>query len=143
VHAPAVVVAVVSFALVVGYAGLYWLRRGRDPSFGDDSSILMAAPPPAMTAATAVIVDGGPGRRAFMAGLLDLASRDEIAFREESYWTYYGYVPGGLGIAIRGGDSQDPQVLLNRRRPVGEGEAWLLNSLRTTAASTGGAHLIY
>jgi hypothetical protein len=125
-----VVVALVSFALVVGYAGLAWLRRGRDPSYGDDSSILTAAPPPAMTAATAVIVDGGPTRLAFMAALLDLASRDEIAFREEIRGGY----PIGVGIAIHGGETNDPRILLNRRKPAGEGEMWLFNQLRATAA---------
>ena len=54
-QASAVVVGIISFAPVVGYAGLSWLRRGRDPSFTDDSSILTAASPPAMTAGLAPV----------------------------------------------------------------------------------------
>ena len=58
-----------------------------------------------------------------MAALVDLASRDEIRFRAE---------PGGhrVGIELRGGESTDPRVRLNRRRPIGEGEAWLLTLLK-------------
>jgi hypothetical protein len=139
VQAFAIVVAIVSFALVAGYAGLAWLKRGRDPSYSDDSSILTSAPPPAMTAATAVIVDGGPTRLAFTAALLDLASRDEIAFPEEIWGGY----PIGVGIAIHGGETKDPQILLNRRKPVGEGEMWLLNQLRLGAAGVTGSIILH
>ena len=121
-----IVGGVVAFALVAGYAALAWLRHGRDPRYGDDSSIILPAPPPAMTAATATIVNGGATPVAFMAALLDLASRDEIRFRDE------GSVGGRdlVGIEIRGGETKDAQVLLNRRAPVGEGEAWLLTQLK-------------
>ncbi len=124
----AIVAGVVAFIVVAGYAGFSWLRHGRDPTYADDSSILMPAPPPEMTAATATIIDGGPTRTAFMAALLDLASRDEIGFRDEGR-------AGGrdlVGIEIHGGESTDARVLLNRRRPVGEGEGWLLMQLRDT-----------
>jgi hypothetical protein len=131
VQVVAVIAGVVGFGLVVGYAGLAWLKRGRDPSFADDESILAAAPPPGMTAATATIVDGGPTRLAFMAALLDLASRDEIAFRQE---------PGGVGIAIRGAETDEARVVLNRRQPIGGGETWLLMQLKEAAiAAAGGA----
>jgi hypothetical protein len=94
--------AAFGFVVVTGYAVLNWLRRGRDPHVTDDASILLAEPPEGMTAATATIVDHQPTAIAFMAALLDLASRDEIRFRAES--------DGGLvGIELHGGDSGDPQ----------------------------------
>jgi hypothetical protein len=118
------IAAGIGFVVVTGYAVLNWLRRGRDPRVTDDPSILLAAPPEGMTAATATIVDHQPTTTAFMAALLDLASRDEVRFRAEA---------GGLvGIELRGGESGDPQVRLNRRRPIGEGEAWLLTQLKET-----------
>jgi hypothetical protein len=124
-----VAAGLVGFGLVAGYAGLAWLKEGRDPSATDDASILAAAPPPGMTAATATIVDGGSTRVAFTAALLDLASRDEIAFMRE---------PGGVGIAIHGAETDDARVMLNRRQPIGGGEAWLLSQLRTTAVEEAG-----
>jgi hypothetical protein len=126
--------AIVAFILLVGYLGLAWLRRGREPVFADDPSILLPAPPPQMTAATATIVDGGPTHLAFMAALLDLASRDEIAFEEE----------GGdgrtarVGIAIHGTETTDPRILLNRRLPAGEGESWLLAQLKASVLIAAG-----
>ena len=125
-----VLLGIVGFALVAGYVALAWLRRGRDPAYLDDPSILLPAPPPAMTAATAAIVSGGGGRLAFNAALLDLATRDEIAFVVEGR-------DGGadrLGIAFRGGETADPQVLINRRRPIGEAETWLLAELKAARA---------
>ncbi len=131
---PTLIAAIVGFALVAGYAGLAWLRRGRDPAVRDDESILLAAPPPGMTAATATIVAGGPTRLAFLAALLDLASRDEIAFQQEGG----AGRPAGVGIAVRGGETDDARVILNRRQPIGGGEAWLLMQLRTAAAEAAG-----
>ncbi|HEX7472640.1 MAG TPA: hypothetical protein VF323_06130 [Candidatus Limnocylindrales bacterium] len=123
----AVVAGVVAFVLVAGWSVLRWLAHGRDPSYLDDASILMAAPPEGMTAATATIIDNGPPQTAFLAGLLDLASRDEIAFRVE---TADGGVGRGVGVEIHGGPTDDARIRLNRRRPVAEGEAWLLAMLK-------------
>jgi hypothetical protein len=123
---------IVAFVVTAGFAGLIWFRRGRDPEYGDDDSVLLPAPPPAMTAATAAIVSGAGSRTAFIAALLDLASRDEIAFESE------GRDGRGsrLGITFRGGDSTDPRVLLNRRNPIGEAESWLLGQLHLYAAAS-------
>ena len=122
---------IAAFLITAGFAAIIWFRRGRDPNYGDDDSILLPAPPPAMTAATASVVSGAGSRAAFMAALLDLASRDEIAFESE------GRDSRGsrLGIRFLGGDSTDPRVLLNRRNPIGEAESWLLGQLRIYAAA--------
>jgi hypothetical protein len=126
----AIVGGLVAFAVVVGWVLVRWRATGHDPSYLDDSSILVPAPPEGMTAATATIVDGGPATTAFMAALFDLASRDEIAFRDETPDARGAH---HVGIEIRGGHTDDARVLLNRRKPVGEGEAWLLANLRTYA----------
>ena len=80
------VVAPILAVLVIGSAAWSWLRYGRDPVYLDDPSIHMAGPPEALTPAAAVFVlAGGPTRRALTTALLDLASRGEIAFREEAH----------------------------------------------------------
>jgi hypothetical protein len=124
----------VAFAVVVGWVILRWATRGRDPSYIDDPSILLPAPPEGMTAATATIVSGGSAPTAFMAALFDLASRDEIAFRDETPDAKGAH---RVGIEIRGGPADDARLLRDRRRPVGEGEAWLLANLRSFAAIDG------
>ncbi len=126
----AIVGGSVAFAVVVGWGLVRWWATGRDPSYLDDPSILLAAPPEGMTAATATIVDGGPAVTAFMAALFDLASRDEIAFRDETPDAKEAH---RVGIEVRGAHTDETRVQLNRRRPVGEGEAWLLANLKTYA----------
>ncbi len=135
VEMQAIVGGLAAFAVVVGWVLLRWRSSGRDPSYLDDPSILLPAPPEGMTAATATIVDGGHAATAFMAGLFDLASRDEIAFRDETPDARGAH---HVGIEIHGGLTDDPRILLNRRRPVGEGEAWLLANLKTFAAGRSG-----
>jgi hypothetical protein len=132
----AIIGGLVAFAVVVGWALVRWRASGRDPTYLDDPSILLPAPPEGMTAATATVVDAGPAATAFMAALFDLASRDEIAFRDETpdaRGTHH------VGIELRGGHTDDDRVLLNRRRPVGEGEAWLLANLKSYAVMRTGA----
>ena len=123
--ADAVLAAVLALAGAVGPVGVAWLRA-RPPSIADDASVLLAEPPPELTAATAAVVGGSSTRVAFMAALLDLASRDEIRFRDE------GRIDGrsAVGIEIRGDESSDARVVLNRRRPIGEPEAFVLEQLR-------------
>ncbi len=127
----AIVGGLVAFAVVVGWVLVRWRATGRDPSYLDDPSILLPAPPEGMTAATATIVDGGPATTAFMAALFDLASRDEIAFLDETPDARGAH---RVGIEIHGTHTDAPRIQLNRRRPVGEGEAWLLANLKTYAA---------
>jgi hypothetical protein len=120
----------VAVVVVAGWALFRWLATGRDPKYLDDPSILAAGPPPGMTAATATVITGGAHRLALFAGLLDLASRDEIEFRDEGFG---GAAADAVGVEIHGGPTNDPRVLLNRRRPIGEAEAWLLTFLRQYA----------
>jgi hypothetical protein len=121
-----VVVGVVAFLVVAGWAGYAWVRKGRDPHYQDDASVLMPAPPPAMTAATATVIAGGDERTAVLTALLDLASRDEIEFVAEGRDGRRDRV----GIRFRGGETADPRVRLNRRNPIGEAESWLLGELK-------------
>jgi hypothetical protein len=125
----ALIAGVVAFLVVAGWAVVRWRAVGRDPRYTDDDSVLLAAPPPGMTAATATVIDGRPSQLALTAGLLDLASRDEIGFRDEDPGAHKAHP---IGVEIRGGTSDDPRIRLNRRNPVGDGEAWLLTMLRET-----------
>jgi hypothetical protein len=125
----ALIAGVVAFLVVAGWAVVRWRAVGRDPTYTDDDSVLLAAPPPGMTAATATVIDGRPSQLALVAGLLDLASRDEIGFRDEDPAAHKAHP---IGVEIRGGTSDDPRIRLNRRLPVGDGEAWLLTMIRET-----------
>jgi uncharacterized membrane protein YgcG len=80
------VIAPVLAVLFIGSAAWAWLKYGRDPEYLDDPSIHMAGPPESLTPAGAVFVlQGGPSRRALTTALLDLASRGELSFRQESH----------------------------------------------------------
>ncbi|HEY5519617.1 MAG TPA: hypothetical protein VIK08_03085 [Candidatus Limnocylindrales bacterium] len=113
------------FALVVGSMALVWYVRRRRASSIDDPSILLAAPPEGMTPAVAAHVGGAPMRLSFMAALLDLASRGEITFVEESV----SGEAAEVGIDIGGVDPSDPRIERNRRQPAGEAESWVLGQL--------------
>jgi len=98
------------FTLIVGSMALVRLRRRRAATPIDDASILLAAPPAGMTPAVAALVAGAPTRLAFMAALLDLASRGEVGFVLERVTRGVADV----GIAIGGDDATDE---LARRGP--------------------------
>ena len=122
---------IVGFGLVVGAMALVWYLRRRAAVTIDDPSILLSAPPEGMTPASATVVEGAPVRLAFIAGMIDLASRGEITFVDDS-------AQGGqaqAGIAIGGADLKDARIELNRRRPAGEAEAWLLGQLQLAAGN--------
>lgn len=117
---------------LVFWAGSSWLRYGKDPVYLDDPSILMPAPPTDLTAASgAVVWEGKTSRRALTTAMLDLASRGELSFREES---------GILGIHKKAGiqmavePSTDPNVIRNRRRPLSEAEGNALDRLQGIAS---------
>jgi uncharacterized membrane protein YgcG len=82
------VVGIIGGAIVLfglgGWAMFQWLRFGRDPVYVDSESVLVPAPPDGMTAAVGTLVfDGQTSRRTLTTALLDLASRGDVAFREE------------------------------------------------------------
>ncbi len=120
---------IVGFGLVVGSMAFVRFRRRRAAASIDDESILLAAPPEGMTPAVAALVDGAQVHLAFLAALLDLASRGEIGFVVERVRDGVADV----GVAIGGGDSTDPRVQQNRRQPAGEAEVWLLGQLEMAA----------
>jgi hypothetical protein len=122
----------VGFAIVAGWSIVRWRMRGRDPVYADDDSILLGEPPEGLTPAVASLIAGLPPATAFSAALFDLASRGEISFRDE---TPTSSKPHKIGIEVHAAaqHADDPAIARNRRRPIGQGEAWLLNSLRNQA----------
>ncbi|HEX2756044.1 MAG TPA: TPM domain-containing protein, partial [Candidatus Limnocylindrales bacterium] len=129
------VVAPLLAVLLVGSAAWSWLRFGRDPVYLDDPSIHMAGPPEALTPAGAVFVlAGGSSRRALTTALLDLASRGELAFRQESHLLG---LKKQVGIETRPADP-DPgtraRQLRNAARALGPAERLVRDKL----ASLGG-----
>jgi uncharacterized membrane protein YgcG len=119
--------APLAFLLLVGLAGRAWLRYGKDPVYLDDPSILMPAPPAGLTAASgAVVWEGQATRRALTVGLLDLASRGEFVFAPEKH--VLGHDKMGIGLLAQ--PPNDPNVALNRRRPLSRAEDFLLMKVR-------------
>ena len=123
---------------LVGSAVLAWRRYGRDPVYLDDPSIHMAGPPEALTPAGAVfILAGGASRRALTTALLDVASRGDIAFREES---------GLFGLGRKVGivtqpTTEDPVTIAHQRRnaarPLGDAERLVQRRLEALADAEG------
>ena len=95
------IVGIIGGALVLlllpGWAIFHWLRFGRDPVYIDSESVLVPAPPTGMTAAAGTLVlDGHTSRRSLTTALLDLASRGQVAFRQDK-----GFLGlGGTKLAI-------------------------------------------
>jgi len=118
--------------LFVGAAAWSWLRYGKDPVYLDDPSILMPAPPADLTAASgAVVWEGRATRRALTTAMLDLASRGELSFKEEG--GVFG-IGKKAGIQVELEPNNDPQVQLNRRRPLSDAEDYALERLRGIAS---------
>jgi uncharacterized membrane protein YgcG len=126
-----------AFLVLVGGAAWSWLRFGRDPVYLDSPSILMPAPPPELTAASgAVVWEGRATRRALTTAMLDLASRGELSFREES-----GLLSRKAGIQIQDRPIDDPYVIRNRRRPIGPAEEYALARLQGIGRSEDGNYI--
>ena len=114
------------FFLLAGYAFFHWRRYGRDPYVVDSRSIFLPAPPTELTAAGgALLHDGSSSRRTLTTALLDLASRDELAFRAEDKFIGADEVT----VEIRRPAVDDPRVRLNRRNPLSPAEAYALERL--------------
>ena len=121
------------FLLLAGYALFHWRRYGRDPYVVESASIYLPAPPAELTAAGgALLYDGSSSRRTLTTALLDLASRDELAFRAEDQLIG----PDDVTIEVRQPAVDDPRVRLNRRDPLSPAEAFALKQL--AAAAKGG-----
>ncbi len=131
------VVAPLALLALVGWAGWSWLRFGRDPVYLDDPSILMPAPPPEMTApAAAVVMDGKSTRHALTTAMVDLASRAEMAFREDK-----GLLHSKVGIQMTTPDESNAQVALNRGTPNDPAETFALDKLQGIAAGETNAYI--
>lgn len=133
------VVAPLLALLLIGWAAWAWLRFGRDPVYLDDPSIHMAGPPETLTPAGAVFVlEGRSSRRAVTTALLDLASRGQIAFREERHL---------LGLKKQVGIDTAPAApdtasrarqVRNTTRPLGPAEHLAESQLRALATGSDG-----
>jgi uncharacterized protein len=78
----ALAVALALVALVL----FRWYRHGRDPFYLDDNSILMPAPPDGLTPAMAtLLMDDRTSDRTVSAGMVDLAARGVLQFRQEEH----------------------------------------------------------
>jgi uncharacterized membrane protein YgcG len=132
------IAAPIILVLLVGWVLLDWLRYGRDPQYLDDPSILMPAPPPEMTAATgALVVEGRTTRRALTTAMLDLASRGEISFRDES-----ALMSKKVGVQVLPPAAQDdPDVFRNRRKPLSAAEEDALGELKSLAGDEGESYI--
>ena len=121
------------FLVLAGYAFFHWRRYGRDPYVVDSPSIYLPAPPPELTAAGgALLHDGRSSRRTLTTALLDLASRDELAFRVKDRLIGRDEVT----VELRSPNLDDPRVRLNRRNPLSAAEGQALAQSR--AARGGG-----
>jgi uncharacterized membrane protein YgcG len=115
-----------SFLLLSGWAFFNWRRFGRDPYVVDSPSIYLPAPPAELTAAGgALLHDGRSSRRTLTTALLDLASRDEIAFLAKDKLIGSDEVE----VAVHPPNLDDPRVRLNRRNPVSPAERYALDNL--------------
>jgi len=123
-----------SFLLLGGYALFHWRRYGRDPYVVDSPSIYLPAPPPELTAAGgALLLDGRSSRRTLTTALLDLASRDEIAFRVRDRLVGRDEVT----VEIHRPRTDDPRIALNRRQPISLAEETALRGLDAEAKDEG------
>lgn len=123
--------------VLIGSGVFAWLRYGRDPEYLDDPSIHMAGPPRDLTpAAGAFLVNGRASRRALTAAMLDLASRGDISFREES---------GLLGLKKKVGIAVGPPAAdafeearraRNGARPLGPAERLAREELHKVAGAS-------
>ncbi|MEZ0239428.1 MAG: hypothetical protein ACAH65_01395, partial [Chloroflexota bacterium] len=130
--------APVAALVLIGSGVFAWTRYGRDPVYLDDPSIHMAGPPPDLTPATgAFVINGGPTRRALTAAMLDLASRGEISFREES--ELLG-LKKKVGIALSPPASdpvEEARRARNGARPLGPAETLAQRELLKLTAGDG------
>ncbi|MFH0751462.1 MAG: TPM domain-containing protein, partial [Chloroflexota bacterium] len=128
-----------SFLILSGWALFNWRRYGRDPYVVDSPSIYLPAPPAELTAAGgALIHDGQSSRRTLTTALLDLASRDELAFRSRDRLLGADEVT----VELHHPGLDDPRVRLNRRNPMSRAEEYALDELRDQASAEDGVRVL-
>ena len=129
----------VAFLLLAGWAFFHWRRYGRDPYVVDSASIYLPAPPAELTAAGgALLHDGRSSRRTLTTALLDLASRDELAFRAQD--RLIG--PDEVTVELRDPATDDPRIALNRRNPVSDAERYALDKLQEESKEKDGIRML-
>ena len=122
------------FVLLVAWAVFHWRRYGRDPYVVDSPSIYLPAPPAELTAAGgALLYDGRSSRRTLTTALLDLASRDELAFLAKDQLIG----PDEVEVAVHPPDLDDARVRLNRRNPLSPAERHALVWLEAKGDAVG------
>ena len=130
--------APVVFLVLVGSGAFAWMRYGRDPVYLDDPSIHMAGPPRDLTpAAGAFVLAGRASRRSLTTALLDLASRGDIAFRQESEMLG---LKKKVGVEVSPGAvdaNEEARRARNGVRPIGPAEDLARRELATLAHGTG------
>jgi hypothetical protein len=125
-----------SSLVLAGYAFFHWRRYGRDPYVVDSPSIYLPAPPAELTAAGgALLHDGSFSRRTLTTALLDLASRDELAFRPRDRLIGADEVE----VEIHPPAVDDPRISLNRRHPLSPAEKFALDELEAKSDASAGA----
>ena len=127
------------FLLLAGYAFFHWRRYGRDPYVVDSPSIYLPAPPAELTAAGgALLHDGSSSRRTLTTALLDLASRDELAFRATDRLIGADEVT----VEIHPPAVDDPRIRLNRRNPTSPAEDYALKELGDASEPEDGVRVL-
>jgi uncharacterized membrane protein YgcG len=122
------------FVLLVAWAVFHWRRYGRDPYVVDSPSIYLPAPPAELTAAGgALLYDGRSSRRTLTTALLDLASRDELAFLAKDQLIG----PDEVEVAVHPPNLDDARVRLNRRNPISPAERHALQELEAEGKGVG------
>jgi uncharacterized membrane protein YgcG len=101
--------AVILAALLILFVLLRWYTHGRDPFYLDDSSVLMPAPPDGLTPAMAtLIMDDHATTRTVSAGMVDLAARGLLQFRQEE--GFLGAKKTSIGLTGRAQEITTPEA---------------------------------
>ena len=101
--------AVILAALLILFVLLRWETHGRDPVYLDDNSILMPAPPDGLTPAMATLVmDDHASARTVSAGMVDLAARGLLQFRQED--EIFGAKKTSIGVTGRAEQITTPEA---------------------------------
>ena len=105
--------------LLIVFVLFWWYTHGRDPIYIDDNSILMPAPPDGLTPAMATLLMSDlTTSTTVSAGMIDLAARGVLRFREEE--------DGRTSVGVTG-----------KEAPAGTPEGSLVRALSAGASSDG------